>query len=61
MCGDYNSVIGFDIEEPINRLTRKYTGGRLSPATGQGTLYGVLIETDDKTGLATNIQQIVMK
>ncbi len=61
MCGDYNSVIGFEIEEPINRLTRKYTGGRLNPAKGSGTLFGVLIETDDKTGLATNIKQIVIR
>lgn len=49
MCGDYNSVIGFEKEEPINRLTRKYTGGRLNPAKGPGTLCGVLIETDDTT------------
>lgn len=61
MCGDYNSVIGFEIEEPINRLTRKYTGGRLNPAKGAGTLYGVLIETDDKTGLAQHIEQVVIK
>ena len=61
MCGDYNSVIGFEIEEPINRLTRKYTGGRLNPAKGAGTLFGVLIETDDKTGLAKHIEQIVIK
>lgn len=61
MCGDYNSVIGFEVDEPINRLTRKYTGGRLTPAKGVGTLYGVLIETDDKTGLAKQIEQVVIK
>ena len=61
MCGDYNSVIGFDKEEPINRLTRKYTGGRLNPAKGPGTLCGVLIETDDTTGLAVKIEQIAIR
>lgn len=58
MCGDYESVLGFDREEPINRLLRKYTGNRLLPAKGTGTLFGIFIETDDKTGLATSIQQI---
>lgn len=60
MCGDYNSVLGFDKEEPVNRISRKYTGGRLIPAKGQGTLCGVLVETDDKTGLATRIERIKM-
>lgn len=56
MCGDYNSVIGFDKEEPLNRLQRKYTGGRLVPAKGTGTLCGVIIDTDDKTGKAVKIE-----
>lgn len=58
MCGDYNSVLGFKTEEPIARLADKYTGGRLEPARGKGTLYGIFVETDDKTGLAINIEQI---
>ena len=60
MCGDYDSVLGFEIEEPINRLSRKYTGGRLSVSKGKGTLYAVLIDIDDNTGLAKSIQQIVL-
>lgn len=58
MCGDYDSVLGFDKEEPMNRLARKYSGGRLIPAKGKGTLCGVFIETDDLTGLAIKIEQI---
>lgn len=58
MCGDYNSVLGFETEEPIARLSDKYTGGRLSPARGKGTLYGIFVETDDTTGLAKSIEQI---
>ena len=60
MCGDYNSVIGFEKEEPVNRLTRKYTGGRLCPAKGKGTFCGVFIETDDTTGLAVKIEQVII-
>lgn len=58
MCGDYDSVLGFDKQEPMDRLARKYTGGRLVPAKGHGTLCAVLVETDDKTGLAAQITQI---
>ncbi len=58
MCGNYNSVLGFDKTAPINRLRRRYAADRLTPAAGAGTLYGILVETDDKTGLATAIQQV---
>lgn len=61
MCGDYDSVLGFDKEEPINRLIGKYSdSGRLTPANGKGTLYGIFVETDDTTGLAKSIQQITL-
>lgn len=61
MCGCYNSVLGFDPAAPISRLRRCYvTNDKLAPATGDGTLYGVLVETDDKTGLAKSIQQLVL-
>lgn len=58
MCGDYSGVIGFEKEEPVARLARKFTGNRLLPCKGQGTLWGTFIETDDKTGLAVKIEQI---
>lgn len=61
MCGDYNSAIGFDKEEPVARLSRKYTGGRLVPAKGPGTVCAVLVETNDKTGLAERIEPITIK
>jgi len=60
MCGDYNSVLGFEVDEPIARLADRYTGGRLIPAHGQGTLYGIFVETDDNTGLAKHIEQITL-
>ncbi|MEQ1672589.1 MAG: YmdB family metallophosphoesterase, partial [Hyphomicrobium sp.] len=53
MCGDYNSVLGMDTDEPITRFLTKIPRGRFEPATGPGTLSGFAIEIDDKTGLAT--------
>jgi len=52
MCGDYDSVIGMDKEEPLRRFTTKIGGGRFTPAQGEATLCGVFVETDDATGLA---------
>lgn len=54
MCGDYVSVIGMDPDIAISRFTGRKSG-RLSVATGAPTLSGLVIETDDKTGLATNV------
>lgn len=58
MCGNYNSILGFEITAPINRLRRRYSDDRLTPAAGKGTIYAVLVETDDTTGLAKSIEQI---
>ena len=54
MCGDYNSVIGMNKEVATDRF-RKKVSGRLSVATGEPTLCGVVAEIDDKTGLAISI------
>lgn len=58
MCGDYNSVIGFDEKAPIERLKNKFSPHRLEPCSGKGTVCGTFIETDDKTGLAIKIESI---
>ncbi|WP_417317102.1 TIGR00282 family metallophosphoesterase [Emcibacter sp.] len=58
MCGDYNSVIGMEKEEPLQRFTRKIATGRFSPAMGEGTLCGVFVETDDRSGLAKRIEPV---
>jgi calcineurin-like phosphoesterase len=52
MCGDYDSVIGMEKNEPLNRFMRKVPAARLEPATGPATVCGVAVETDEKTGLA---------
>jgi len=58
MCGEYNSVIGMNKEEPLRRFTTRMRGGRFTPATGDGTLCGVYVETSDKTGLAVRAEPL---
>ncbi len=58
MCGDYDSVIGMEKSEPLRRFTTKMNSGRFSPANGEATLCGVVIETDPKTGLASSIHPV---
>lgn len=60
MCGDYDSIIGMDIEEPLYRFTTRLRKARFTPATGEGTLCGVFVETDNKTGLAVKCEPIRM-
>ena len=52
ICGCYDSVLGFDKEEPIIRATTKISAGRLEPATGPGAVTGLAVDIDDSTGLA---------
>ena len=56
-CADYDSVIGMDKFEPLQRFTRKLATNRYSPATGPATLCGVFVETTAK-GLASRIEPL---
>ncbi|MDP3532285.1 MAG: TIGR00282 family metallophosphoesterase [Alphaproteobacteria bacterium] len=58
MCGDYDSVVGMGKAEAIMRFTKKMRLGALQPCEGEGTLSGVIIDTNDQTGLATSITPI---
>jgi hypothetical protein len=58
MCGDYQSVIGFKPEAPLERFLSKITKIRLEPASGPGILCGLLVETDDATGLALSCKAV---
>lgn len=55
MCGDFDSVIGVDAEEPLNRFLTGVPQNRFTPAEGEATLCGVVVETDPKTGLALRV------
>ncbi|MFC0341369.1 TIGR00282 family metallophosphoesterase [Paracoccus niistensis] len=58
MCGDYDSVIGMDKAEPMRRFLTGMGRDRFTPAEGEATLSGVLVVTDDRTGLATEIRPV---
>jgi 2',3'-cyclic-nucleotide 2'-phosphodiesterase len=58
MCGDYDSVIGMQKGGAALRFWRKVPGERLAPAEGEATVCGVLVETDDATGLARRIEPL---
>ena len=58
MCGDYNSVIGMNTENSLNRFFKK-SSLRHFPSTGEASLCGVIVEGDIKTGLAKSIKKFI--
>ncbi len=58
MCGDYNSVIGMQKDEPMRRFITGMGKGRFQAAEGDATLSGLYIETDDRTGRATRVAMV---
>jgi len=64
MCGDYNSVIGMNKENSLNRFMKKkpvYIAGNNKnfPADGEASLCGLIVECDVETGLANSINQFI--
>ena len=55
MCGDYDSSLGIEKEEPLNRFVSKVPRGRFEAASGPATICGVGVDISDRTGLAENI------
>ena len=58
MTGDYDSVIGMQKEEPLQRFLSGIPSSRFEPAAGPATLSGVAVETDNATGLALRIAPV---
>ncbi|WP_336288168.1 MULTISPECIES: TIGR00282 family metallophosphoesterase [unclassified Bartonella] len=58
MCGDYNSSLGMDKEEPLHRFLYKKRQNRYEPARGPATLCGLAVELSDRTGLAEKISAV---
>lgn len=58
MCGDYDSIIGMQASEPLQRFLRAVPSGRFEPAEGPGTLSGIAVEVDDRTGLAEAVHAL---
>jgi metallophosphoesterase (TIGR00282 family) len=59
MCGDYNSVIGMNKENSIKRFLKDKDAVQHFPAEGEGTLSGVIVETNTKTGLAKKVIRVI--
>jgi metallophosphoesterase (TIGR00282 family) len=58
MTGDFDSVIGMQKDEPLNRFLRKIPAARFEPATGASTLCALAVETDDASGLAIKVAAV---
>jgi hypothetical protein len=58
MCGDFDSIIGVDPEEPLNRFLTGIPQNRFTPAEGEATLCGVAIETDPVSGLVARMSPL---
>jgi metallophosphoesterase (TIGR00282 family) len=58
MCGDYNSVIGMNKNNSLNKFMKKESKKHF-PAEGEATLCGTLVECDDETGLAIKIETFI--
>ena len=60
MCGDYNSVIGMNKDNSLNKFLKKNSTKKHFPALGEATISGILVTADEKTGLANKIQPIIL-
>lgn len=58
MTGDYDSVIGMEKAASLHRWRSDVPAKKLEPAAGQATLCAVLVETDERTGLARRIEPL---
>jgi len=56
-CADYDSVIGMEKYQPVQRFVTKMSSGRFTPATGPATFCAVFVETSAR-GLATRIEPV---
>ena len=57
MCGDYDSIIGFEPTGPMQNFMQKYRKIRMEPASGIGTVRGAIVEISSN-GLATAITPV---
>ena len=60
MCGDYDSVIGMNKENSIKKFKKDPSAENHFPANGDASISGVIVDADQKTGLANNINQIII-
>ena len=58
MCGDYDSVIGMNKNNSLNRFMKKGSVKHY-PANGDSTLCGVIVECNKETGLANKVESYI--
>ena len=58
MCGDYDSVIGMDKKNSLNRFLKKNSIKHF-PAEGNATLSGIIVECNPNNGLAYKAQPFI--
>ena len=58
MCGNYDSVIGMNKDNSLNRFMKKESVKHF-PAKGEATLSGVIVDCNVETGLATNVKSYI--
>ena len=58
MCGDYDSVIGMNKDNSLNRFMKKESIKHF-PANGEATLSGVIVDCNIETGLANKIDSYI--
>ena len=60
MCGDYDSVIGMNKENSVKKFFKDKKAVNHFPAEGEGTLSGVIVDTNLETGLAKNVTRLIV-
>ena len=58
MCGDYDSVIGMNKNNSLNRFMKKDSTKHF-PAKGEATLCGVIVDCNIETGLANKVKSYI--
>ena len=58
MCGDYDSVIGMNKDNSINKFMKKDSVKHF-PSKGEATLSGVIVDCNLKTGLANKVDSYI--
>ena len=58
MCGDYDSVIGMNKDNSLNRFMKKDSVKHF-PARGEATLSGVVVDCNIETGLANKVESYI--
>ena len=60
MCGDYNSVIGMNKENSIKKFLKDKEASAHFPSEGEGTLSGIIVEANERSGLANNVSRVII-